>query len=77
MTICVIILLTIGSNSLLKMEISKIRKFAKIFLENPLWKRKRSFYNVRLQDNADQRKVLAVVNEIEVGQAHITYADTG
>lgn len=30
-----------------------------------------------MQDNADQREVLAVVNEIEVGQAHITYADTG
>lgn len=59
------------------MEISKIRKFAKIFLENPQWKRKRSFYNVRMLDNADQREVLAVVNEIEVGQAHITYADTG
>lgn len=59
------------------MEISKISKFAKIFLENPLWKRKRSFHNVRMQDNADQREVLTVVNEIEVGQAHTTYADTG
>lgn len=37
----------------------------------------KKYYNVRMQDNADQREVLAVVNEIEVGQAHITYADTG
>lgn len=29
----------------------------------------------RMQDN--QGDVLAVVNEIEVGQAHIRYADTG
>lgn len=31
----------------------------------------------RMQDNANQGDVLAVVNEIEVGQAHIRYADTG
>lgn len=31
----------------------------------------------RMQDNANQGDVLAVVNEIEVGQAHIRYAETG
>lgn len=31
----------------------------------------------RMQDNANQGDVLAVVNEIEVGLAHIRYADTG
>lgn len=72
-----IILLTIGSNSLLKMENIQNKENCKIFWENPLWKRRGSFYNARIQDNADQRDVLAVVNEIELGRAHIRYADTG
>lgn len=61
-----------------KLKISKIRKICKI-----CWKKircvkeKGPVITCRMQDNANQGDVLAVVNEIEVGQAHIRYADTG
>lgn len=56
-----------------KLKISKIRKICKI-----CWKKSAGpVITCRMQDNANQGDVLAVVNEIEVGQAHIRYADTG